>query len=156
VADWIIEPLTSPSEIDAILAIEQVSFTNPWTREMYAAELKNPGVSFFLLAKDTARRIVGFCSFWRVLDEVHINNLAVLPEHRRAGVATTLLQRVIDDAGGLGAERMILEVRRSNNAALRLYEGLGFAVTGVRTRYYSNPPEDALVLSRSTAPAAAG
>ena len=84
---WIIEPLKSADEIDTVLAIEQASFTNPWTREMYLAELKNEGVSFFYLARDNGRRVVGFCSFWRVLDELHINNLAVLPELRRQGVA---------------------------------------------------------------------
>ena len=79
---WIVEPLSTPDEIDAILAIEQASFTNPWTREMYVAELKNEGVSIFYLARDKGRQIVGFCSFWRVLDELHINNLAVRPEYR--------------------------------------------------------------------------
>jgi ribosomal-protein-alanine N-acetyltransferase len=150
VADWTIEPLTSPSQIDAILAIEEVSFTNPWTREMYAAELRNPDVSFFLLAKDGDGAIVGFCSFWRVLDELHINNLAVLPERRREGVATALLQRVVDDAAELGTRRMMLEVRRSNTAALALYQRFGFSVAGVRSRYYTNPFEDALVLARET------
>ena len=73
---WIIEPLSTPDEIDAILAIEQASFTNPWTREMYVAELKNAGVSFFYLARDKGRQIVGFCSVWRVLDELHIQRRA--------------------------------------------------------------------------------
>ena len=67
---WFVEPLASPTEIDAILAIEEASFTNPWTRDMYVAELQNTGVSFFFIAKDADGRAVGFCSFWRVLDEV--------------------------------------------------------------------------------------
>ena len=74
---WRIEQVTSPDEIDAILAIELVSFTNPWTREMYQAELDNRGVSYCYAAKDDRGTIVGFCSFWRVVDELHINNLAV-------------------------------------------------------------------------------
>src|SRR5258706_6646884 len=94
---WLVEPLASPTEIDAILAIEEASFTNPWTREMYVAELQNTGVSFFFIAKDAERRAVGFCSFWRVLDEVHINNLAVLPPNRRPGVGTALLMRVVSE-----------------------------------------------------------
>jgi hypothetical protein len=56
---WLIEPLVSPSEIDAVLAIEEASFTNPWTREMYLAELQNEGVSFFYLARDPERRASG-------------------------------------------------------------------------------------------------
>ena len=144
--DWIIEPLTSPDEIDAILAIEEASFTNPWTRQMYLAEIQKTDVSFFLLARDASRRAVGFCSFWRVLDELHINNLAVRSEHRRQGVASALLALVLADGVGLGAKSATLEVRRSNEGALRLYERFGFSVAGVRRGYYTKPVEDALVL----------
>jgi ribosomal-protein-alanine N-acetyltransferase len=148
VTPWIIEPLSGPEEIDAILAIEQASFTNPWTREMYLAELRNRGVSFFFLARDNNQRVVGFCSFWRVLDELHINNLAVWPESRRSGIASALLRRVLEEGKRLGTRRVLLEVRRSNAAALELYEKFGFAVSGTRSKYYTNPIEDALVLSR--------
>src|SRR5512147_2564294 len=75
-AAWQIDLLSSADDIDAILAIEHASFTNPWTREMYQAELENRGVSLCFMARDDAGRIVGFCSVWRVLDELHINNLA--------------------------------------------------------------------------------
>ena len=145
---WRIEPITSPDEIDAILAIEIVSFTNPWTRDMYQAELDNRGISYCYAAKDDAGTIVGFCSFWRIVDELHINNLAVMPSHRRLGVATALLQRVLSDGVALGATRATLEVRRSNEAARLLYERFGFAVTNVRRAYYTKPVEDALVLWR--------
>jgi ribosomal-protein-alanine N-acetyltransferase len=145
-AVWHIDALSSADDIDAILAIEQVSFTNPWTREMYQAELENRGVSFCFLAKDGAGRIVGFCSVWRVLDELHINNLAVLPEFRRAGVATALLERALEHGVRSGALRATLEVRRSNDAARLLYEQFGFTVAGIRRGYYTKPVEDALVL----------
>ena len=143
-----IEPLTSPDELDALLAVEEASFTNAWTRDMYLAELENPGVSFLFLAKESTGRVVGFCGFWRVLDELHINNLAVLPEYRRRGVASAILARVFDEARALGAKRMLLEVRRSNRAAQHLYERFGFTVAGVRRGYYRNPDEDALILCR--------
>ena len=146
--DWIIEPLTSTSEIDAVLAIEEASFTNPWTREMYAAELENPGVSICYLARTADRRVVGFCSCWRVVDELHINNLAVLPGCRRGGVATALLGHVLREGARLGAVRATLEVRRSNEPARLLYERFGFAVAGVRRAYYTKPVEDAIVLWR--------
>jgi ribosomal-protein-alanine N-acetyltransferase len=145
---WLIEPLVSLSEIDAVLAIEEASFTNPWTREMYLAELQNTGVSFFYLARDLERRTIGFCSVWRVLDELHINNLAVLPAYRRAGIGAALLTHVLDAGARMGARRATLEVRRSNEAARQLYERFGFSVVGVRHGYYSNPVEDALVLWR--------
>src|SRR5262245_18955025 len=81
---WLIEQITTPAELDAILRIEEASFTNPWSRQMYLAELDNVGLSFLYLARDARSRPVGFCSFWPVLDELHINNLAVDPTHRRA------------------------------------------------------------------------
>ena len=143
---WQIDPLTSPDQIDEVLAVEEASFTNPWTREMYLGELENRGVSFCYLARDAAQRVVGFCSFWRVLDELHINNLAVMPEVRREGVASALLSRVLQEGAALGAERATLEVRRSNDAARMLYERFGFTIAGVRRAYYTSPVEDALVL----------
>jgi ribosomal-protein-alanine N-acetyltransferase len=145
---WSIEQVTSAGQIDAVLAIEEASFTNPWTRVMYLAELENTGVSYCFLAKATDGQVVGFCSFWRVLDELHINNLAVLPEFRRRGIATELLSYVLNQGQALGARRATLEVRRSNDPARLLYERFGFSVAGLRRAYYTKPVEDALVLWR--------
>jgi [ribosomal protein S18]-alanine N-acetyltransferase len=145
---WQIEPISSLSDLDEILAIEVASFTSPWTREMYLAELDNVGVSFCYTARDDSGKILGFCSFWRVRGELHINNLAVAPEHRRRGVATALLGFVLNEAQKLAVRRATLEVRRSNDAARHLYERFGFAAAGVRRAYYSNPVEDAIVLWR--------
>jgi ribosomal-protein-alanine N-acetyltransferase len=147
-ATLFIEPLSSPSDLDAVLAIEAESFTSPWTREMYVAELENVGVSFCYLARNESGDILGFCSFWRVLDELHINNLAVAPLYRRRGIGTELLTHVLNEGARLGAYRATLEVRRSNEVARHLYEHLGFATAGVRRAYYTNPIEDALVLWR--------
>jgi len=144
----IIQPVKSLEQIDAVLAIEEASFSNPWTREMYLAELENPGVSFCFLASDVEGRSIGFCSFWRVPDELHINNLAVIPERRRTGVGSALLGFVLQEGARLGAQRATLEVRRSNDAARFLYERFGFTVAGIRRGYYSRPVEDALVLWR--------
>ncbi len=143
-----IEPVTTVEQIDDVLAIEQVSFSNAWTRQMYLAELENTGVSFCYLAKNALGRSIGFCSFWRVLDELHINNLAVLPDFRRGGVATALLAHVLEEGAALGARRATLEVRRSNDPARLLYERFGFTIAGVRPAYYTKPVEDALVLWR--------
>ena len=135
-------------DIDDVLAIEEAAFTNPWTRAMYLAELENGGVSFCFLARDANRRAIGFCSFWRILDELHLNNLAVLPEFRRNGVGSLLLDFALKEGVKLGARRATLEVRRSNDAARLLYERFGFTIAGVRAAYYSKPVEDARVLWR--------
>jgi [ribosomal protein S18]-alanine N-acetyltransferase len=147
----LIKPLTSEADLEDVLRIEGLTFTRPWTREMYLSELEHGEVTRVYIARDAVGEAVGFCSWWRVLDEVHINNLAVLPEFRRSGVASALLERVLADGAFDGAHRATLEVRRSNTAALRLYEGFGFTVTGVRRGYYSNPDEDALILWREPA-----
>ena len=141
-----IEAVTTPAQIDDVLAIEEAAFTSPWTRAMYLAELENHGVSFCFLAKNDDGRAVGFCSMWRVADELHINNLAVLPGFRRAGIGSALLQHVLLHGAQSGALRATLEVRQSNDAARMLYERFGFTVAGVRRSYYSKPVEDALVL----------
>jgi ribosomal-protein-alanine N-acetyltransferase len=150
VTDWAIEPVTSATDLDAILAVEEASFANPWTRDMYLAELQHPDVSFIYAARDKGRQIVGFCTFWRVLDELHINNLAVAPARRREGVGSALLDAVLREGARLGAARATLEVRRSNAVAIDLYKRFGFTVAGVRPGYYTHPDEDALVLWRTS------
>jgi [ribosomal protein S18]-alanine N-acetyltransferase len=148
VMKWRIDPLAHVDDIDDVLGIEQASFANPWTRDMYVAELEHRGTSYCYIAREADGTAVGFCSFWRILDELHINNLAVLPERRRSGIATALLQFVLREGATLGARRATLEVRRSNEVARSLYEQFGFTVAGVRRAYYTQPVEDALVLWR--------
>ena len=145
---WTIEPVTSAEQIDDVMAIEQESFTNPWTREMHLAEQEHRGVAFCYVARGEDGAIAGFCSFWRVVDELHINNIAVRPALRRRGVASALLRHILAEGAGLGAVRATLEVRRSNQAARILYEQFGFSVSAVRQAYYTHPVEDALVLWR--------
>ena len=150
---WIIERVRTAEDLDEVLEIEGESFTNPWTREMYSREFQNPDVSFLyvLRLQDTSGnggsgRIAGFCSFWLVLDELHINNLAVRTEQRRLGYGTAILQHVIDVGVRRGATRATLEVRQSNEGAIRLYERLGFKIAATRPNYYVSPAEDALIL----------
>src|SRR5262249_17743935 len=152
---WVIERTQSEEDLDEIVAIEAASFSNPWTRQMYVRELQNPDVSFLYVLRVGAegddpgrRRIAGFCSCWFVLDEIHINNLAVQAEHQGRGFGAALLRHVLDAGASRGAERATLEVRPSNAPARRLYERLGFAVAATRPNYYVNPSEDALILWR--------
>ena len=142
---WTIERTLSHADLDEIVAIEKASFSNPWTRQMYVRELENPDVSFLYVLR-FPEQIVAFCAFWLVLDEIHINNLAVRTEYQGRGLGTALLQHALQAGARRGAERATLEVRRSNAAALRLYERLGFEVAATRPNYYVSPPEDALIL----------
>ena len=144
--DGLIQLLTSPADLDGVVEIERVSFNNPTTREWYEAELRRPDVCFIYLLRTLDHPVAGFCAFWRVVDQIHINNLAIRPELRGRGLGSQLLQGVIAEAGRLGATTATLEVRRSNQAAIRLYTRAGFAQVGVRQSYYTQPVEDALVL----------
>jgi [ribosomal protein S18]-alanine N-acetyltransferase len=144
-AGWTVETLEE-SDLDEVLAVEEASFTNPWTRQMFQWELENVGVSYGYVLRTPAWHVAAFCTIWIVMDEIHINNVAVRPQCRGGGVGRVLLEFILRLGAGLGARRATLEVRQSNTAALKLYERLGFSVAGARRNYYANPVEDALIL----------
>jgi ribosomal-protein-alanine N-acetyltransferase len=143
-----IEPLTGDEDLDAVASLESQCFTNPWTREMLARELKRSDVTRVYVLRLPGRRVAAFCACWIIHDELHINTIAVAHDVRRRGFATRLMEHVMADAARAGARRATLEVRRSNEAALAVYGRLGFRVTAVRPRYYTHPEEDALILWR--------
>jgi [ribosomal protein S18]-alanine N-acetyltransferase len=147
---WI-DRVSTAADLDAVLEIETASFFNPTTREWYESELERPDVCYVYVLRTPAHHVAGFCAFWKVVDQIHINNLAVRPELRGHGLGGHMLACVLAEATRLGAPHATLEVRRSNDAARRLYERAGFALAGVRTAYYSNPIEDALILVRKPA-----
>jgi [ribosomal protein S18]-alanine N-acetyltransferase len=144
----VIERLTAPDDLDGVIDVERVSFYTPTTREWYESELDRPDVCYVFVIRTTESRVAGFCAFWRVADQIHINNLAIRPELRNRGLGRVLLQHVLREAERLGAVHATLEVRRSNAAARRLYEGAGFRIAGIRPSYYTHPIEDALILAR--------
>jgi [ribosomal protein S18]-alanine N-acetyltransferase len=143
-----VDRLQTPSDLDAVMEIERATFNNPTTREWYEGELERPEVCFIYVLRTPARPVSGFCAFWRVSDQIHINNFAIHPELRGRGLGRHLLQAVLREAEAVGASRATLEVRRSNVAAQQLYASAGFRVAAVRPGYYTAPVEDALVLSR--------
>jgi [ribosomal protein S18]-alanine N-acetyltransferase len=136
-------------DIDQVLAIEQASFTMPWSRNLFQSEFRNPTVSLMLVARspDSGGRIIGYIVCWAVADELHILDLATEPSWRRKGIARMLVLAAIREGDAVGARRAFLEVRASNQAALLLYEGLGFTRSLVREGYYDMPVEDAVVMS---------
>jgi len=132
-----VERLAGPDDLDAVLAIEEASFNSPTRREWYEGELKRPEVCFIYVLRTAELPVAGFCAFWLVLDQAHINNLAVRPELRGHGLGTHLLESILFEARHLGATSLTLEVRRSNVAAQRLYAKAGFHQAGVRNNYYT-------------------
>ena len=147
-AEPVIEQVTSARDIAAVAALEAACFSNPWTREMLERELQQSQVARVYALRDEDGGIAAFCTCWIVLDELHVNTIAVAPNRRREGLATRLMQHVMREAGRTGGKRATLEVRASNTPARQLYSRLGFVETAVRRRYYTQPEEDGIILWR--------
>jgi ribosomal-protein-alanine N-acetyltransferase len=144
----VVERVTSPADLDEVATLEAACFTNPWTREMLEREVLQSDVARVYVLRDEGGRIAAFCACWLVVDELHINTIAVDPARRRAGLGRTLMLGVMDEAAQAGARRATLEVRASNEPARGLYAALGFVEAGTRPGYYTAPEEDAIILWR--------
>lgn len=132
--------------LDALEQLEQVCFSAPWTRDGLSAELRNPGAVFAVAELNGIP--AGYAGMNCVLDECYVDNVAVFPQYRRKGIARALMQRLIEAARGRNAAFVTLEARTSNTGAILLYESLGFREAGRRPGFYSNPKEDALILTK--------
>ena len=146
------EPLTirrlSLADLPQVMVIERRAFTAPWSLAMFGLELSKP--SGICLAALRGRRLVGYLVCSRYETVWHLMNIAVEPEHRRTGVATTLMAALFERADRRG-EEYTLEVRPSNLAAVAMYERLGFRSAGRRPGYYHDNREDALIMWRKVA-----
>ena len=132
-------------DLESVLAIEQGSFNDPWTEDIFKAELRHSWSHCDLLC-DRDGKIVGYIVFWSVADEVHLLNVAVDPSKRKHQYGRCLLDHMLEFARSASARFITLEVRSSNEAALQLYESGGFKRVGVRPRYYANDGEDAVIM----------
>lgn len=132
--------------LDALAELERVCFSAPWTRAGLAAELQNPGAVFAVA--ELGDEVAGYAGMNCVLDECYVDNVAVFPQHRRKGIARTLMECLTAAARTRDASFISLEARVSNTGAVALYEGLGFREAGRRPGFYSNPREDALILTK--------
>jgi ribosomal-protein-alanine N-acetyltransferase len=138
-------------DLPEVLAIESLSFSEPWTEEMFLHELSSERISHVLVARadeGSGPRVVGFLVAWIVGKELQINNVAVHPGYRRRGVASRLLAEMLRLAKVKGAGAGYLEVRASNEAAKSLYQHHGFREIARRRRYYDHPREDAIVMGK--------
>lgn len=134
------------NDIDGIMTIEPAVYgAHHWSRQSFINELTNPAGCYFG-ALDAAGRILGYSGFWLIQDEAHVTTLAVHPNFRRRKIGERLLINNIIEARKLGANRLTLEVRVSNESAQMLYYKYAFKRLGVRPRYYQDNSEDALIL----------
>jgi len=133
-------------DLDAIEVIEQRAYPTPWSRAMFASELAKP--TSICLGAFEGSELVGYIVNSRYVDAWHVMNVAVDPDGQRRGVATKLLERLFELTREDERRGYTLEVRVSNEGAIRLYEGLGFESRGVRRGYYTDNREDALIMWR--------
>jgi len=138
-----------PSDLAALAAIERDSFAIPWTEASLADELTGSEHSIMLVAETTEGAVVGYIGCWIVVDEGQINNIAVSPIWRRAGIGGALLAALLNKGRERGLKQYILEVRPSNTAARRLYARFGFTDVGLRKGYYSDNHEDAIIILKN-------
>lgn len=139
-----IVPMTM-DHLPGVMDVERQSFTAPWSEDAFIFELLHNKVAHYLVAM-VGNQVVGYGGMWVLVDEAHVTNIAVLPQWRRQGIAQALLNNLIDMAKAHGADKMTLEVRKSNWGARRLYERLGFEALGCRRNYYSETHEDAVIM----------
>ena len=132
------------SHVAQVAALEKICFSDPWSENSVASELKNP-LSCWLVAEEDGK-VAGYVGSQTVMDESDMMNVAVHPDHRRKGVAESLVNELIEALKKRGSRCLTLEVRASNEPAKALYETLGFVQVGLRKNYYRNPKEDALIL----------
>ncbi len=136
------------ADLDALVALEEACFSNPWPRAAFEQELRTPFARLWCADDPRTGELVAFADFWLVEDELHLLSIAVDPDRRRRGLARWLLDRVEECGIEEGAAMGLLEVRAGNGAAQALYRGRGYRQVGIRRRYYSDNGEDALVLMK--------
>ena len=133
-------------DVAAVHEIERISFRTPWPSYAFEQELRGNRLAHYLVAR-AGDRVVGFAGVWLMVDEAHVTTFGVHPDWRRQGIGRQLLLNLVELARTIGARRMTLEVRASNDVAQALYRTYGFEEVGRRPRYYTDDGEDALVMS---------
>ena len=134
------------SHVAAVAEIGRLCFSEPWSEAAMRGELQNPHGEIYVCCEEGA--VLGYASIAFVLDEGSINNIAVLPQFRRRGIADALLYFLDGQADRRSLSFFTLEVRASNQAALALYEKHGYRPVGRRRGFYTKPAEDAVLMTK--------
>jgi ribosomal-protein-alanine N-acetyltransferase len=134
------------TEIDLpeVCAIERETFSDPWSEEDFRGSLSEANNGYLIAEIEGC--VVGYCGYWGIAGEGYIYNVAVKKEYRRQQIGYQLLKNLIESSKDKGVDTFTLEVRSSNEAAIHLYETLGFERAGIRKDFYSKPKEDAVIM----------
>lgn len=133
-----------PDDVQALLLIERLCFSTPWSETSFLSEIRSQRT--LALLAELEGQIVGYVFIQLVADECHLHDLAVHPQWQRRGIAKRLMQAALQEIEGSDKRFFFLEVRASNHAAIALYASLGFRVYATRKAYYDNPSEDASMM----------
>lgn len=133
-------------QLDDVYIIETECFSHPWSKQSLEEELNNE-TSLFLVAKEE-NEVIGYIGMSIVIDEGYIFNVAVREKYRNKGVATALINELVTYGKKNNFSFITLEVRESNLPAISLYSKFGFIKAGERKDYYSNPKENAILLTK--------
>lgn len=133
------------SDIEDILVVEKLSFSIPWSRDSFEKEIVDNNLAIYLVAR-VNEKAVGYIGMWKVLNEGHITNVAVHPEFRHQGIGDQLVSELLSLCEKENIDLVTLEVRKSNQNAIRLYEKHGFVAEGIRKAYYQDNKEDAIIM----------
>lgn len=132
------------ADLKQVANIEKSIFSIPWSEAAFAQALSSVNTTY--LVAEYKGDIAGYCGMYRVLNEGDITNVAVKCEYRRRGIAEQLVTAIIKSASEKGVENITLEVRESNNAAIGLYNKIGFKEEGIRKNFYEKPLENAIIM----------
>ena len=133
--------------VRGISEIEKECFSSPWSESGIRSELDNPNARFFVAENDGI--VIGYAGMHTVCGECYIANIAVRQAYRKNGIASALLMKLEETAKNENGEFITLEVRRSNENAIRLYSRMGYSNVGVRKNFYSKPTEDAVLMTKT-------
>lgn len=131
-------------DLEQVSTMEAACFSMPWSKKSFEENL-NRSDAVYVVARD-GDKVLGYCGAYVILNEADINQVAVEPLHRKKGVGGKMLAALLEKLRKAGADAVALEVRKSNEAAIALYESMGFVTEGIRKNFYEKPVEDALIM----------
>ena len=138
-----IKPLTE-EYVDQVCILEEEAFSMPWHKESFLEMIANKNAKYLVALLDN--RVVGSCGLRNIVGEGEITNVVTAKDYRNMGIGKILLNTLLEEGTKMGVEAFTLEVRKSNAAAIYLYESLGFITEGIRPNFYEKPTEDALIM----------
>ena len=138
----------TPADLDGVMAIEEASFPTPWSRALFEEEIGRRFSDAIVVIGEPGGTVDGYAICWTIGEQSHLLNIAVRPEVRKGGIGRSLLRECLRRSALAGGRRIFLEVRPTNQEAIRLYESEGFRFVGIRRGYYTDTGEDAIVFAR--------